>query len=344
MKSEKLYLSKPTNSPYYQVIWFDETGKRKTKSTKQTTKAAALKFLSSFNPDSRAEGNNNLLSDLKEKYLDYIIKRSTKNYQISVGLSFRQLLLFTGDMQIKDFLPYTAENFILTVFKRSKSAAALYHRTLKAAFNKAIVWGFTSDNPFTTFKLPRIPTSYPAFISEKELKIILDNTEKQYMKDIFTAAFCTGLRLSELINLTWRAIDLENEILIVLNTDSFTTKGKRERIIPLNLAMLQLLKRKYGKGKDPDSIIFYKIKDVKLNQDYISKTFKKAVRKSNLNDNLKFHSLRHSFASLLVQRGASIYVVKELLGHTDIKTTQIYCHLEHNNLAQIIDLIGKNIY
>jgi integrase/recombinase XerD len=66
-----------------------------------------------------------------------------------------------------------------------------------------------------------------------------------------------------------------------------------------------------------------------LNEDYVSKKFKVAVRDSGLNDNIHFHTLRHSFASRLIQKGASVFVVKELLGQEDIKTTQIYSHLTY---------------
>ncbi len=79
--------------------------------------------------------------------------------------------------------------------------------------------------------------------------------------------------------------------------------------------------------------------DIKLNEDYASKHFKKAVRDSGLNDNIHFHTLRHSFASRLIQKGASVFVVKELLGHEDIKTTQIYSHLKTENLAEAVNLL-----
>ena len=75
--------------------------------------------------------------------------------------------------------------------------------------------------------------------------------------------------------------------------------------------------------------------NIKFNNDYVTKKFKKAVREAELNDKIHFHTLRHSFASRLVQRGASIYVAKELLGHSDVKTTQIYSHLEQSNLKEV---------
>ncbi len=66
---------------------------------------------------------------------------------------------------------------------------------------------------------------------------------------------------------------------------------------------------------------------------------KKAVRESGLNDNIHFHTLRHSFASRLIQKGVSVFVVKELLGHEDIKTTQIYSHLKTENLSEAVNLL-----
>ena len=85
--------------------------------------------------------------------------------------------------------------------------------------------------------------------------------------------------------------------------------------------------------------VFQKVNDVKLNQECVSKDFKKAVRKSKLSERIHFHTLRHSFASILVQKGASIYVVKELMGHSDISTTQIYSHLRKENLIDAIHLL-----
>ena len=88
-----------------------------------------------------------------------------------------------------------------------------------------------------------------------------------------------------------------------------------------------------------NNYIFSRVKGIKLNEDYASKHFKKAVRDSGLNDNIHFHTLRHSFASRLIQKGASVFVVKELLGHEDIKTTQIYSHLQTQDLEEAVKLL-----
>ncbi len=78
---------------------------------------------------------------------------------------------------------------------------------------------------------------------------------------------------------------------------------------------------------------------IKLNEDFVSKQFKLAVRETGLDDNIHFHTLRQSFASRLAQKGVSLFVIKELLGHEDIKTTQIYSHLQTQNLEEAVKLL-----
>lgn len=92
-------------------------------------------------------------------------------------------------------------------------------------------------------------------------------------------------------------------------------------------------------NEDSNDYIFSRIPKVKLNEDFVSKKFKKVVRKAKLNEGIHFHTLRHSFASNLVQKGVSLYVVKELLGHEDLSTTQIYSHLQSQNLKDAVNML-----
>ena len=88
-----------------------------------------------------------------------------------------------------------------------------------------------------------------------------------------------------------------------------------------------------------DDFVFADSRGNRLNEDYVSKKFKEYVRVVKLDDKIHFHTLRHSFASLLVQRGVSLYVVKELLGHEALSTTQIYSHLQQQNLRDAVNLL-----
>ena len=231
------------------------------------------------------------------------------------------------------------DQFISSIASKSKFSASLYYRTLKAAFNKAVVWNYIEANPFNKIKIPKVPKSFPVFISENELLEILNNTTSNLMKNIFTTAFYTGMRLGELLNMKWSWIDFSQSIITIKNSSEFNSKNKRERIIPIHPKVKIILQTRFPIGKQHNNLVYSKYAQVKLNEDFVSKQFKKAVRAANLNDKIHFHSLRHSFASALVQRGVSLYAVKELLGHENIKTTQIYSHLQKENLMAVVNLL-----
>jgi integrase len=111
-------------------------------------------------------------------------------------------LIYFGNVKLQNISPQKAEIFILEHFQKAKYGASLYHRVLKAAFRKALTWKYIDSNPFSQIKLPKIQHKSPIFLTVDELKIILDNTDKKVLRDIFMFAFLTGLRLAEVVNLT----------------------------------------------------------------------------------------------------------------------------------------------
>jgi len=146
-------------------------------------------------------------------------------------------------------------------------------------------------------------------------------------------AINTGLRQMELITLEWDQIDFSSRSLILDNQVNIT-KSKKVRNVPLNKSALEILVNRNRVTK-VGRIFTYKA--AAINQDFISKKFKKFVVKAKINTDFNFHSLRHTFASWLVQRGVSIYEVSKLLGHADIKTTQIYAHLRSDDLRNAVE-------
>ena len=220
-------------------------------------------------------------------------------------------------------------------YQRTEKSAELYLRTLKASFNRAIDWGYISENPFKKVKLPKSQKSYPMFISEDELNQIVKNISNKEIRDLSTIAFFTGMRLGELTNLKWKDVNIKSRVINIINDKSFSTKSKKDRIVPISKKIVTKLKKRANKS----DFVFAKTDGIKFNNEYVSKIFKKAVRETKLDQKIHFHTLRHSFASRLVQKGASIYIVKELLGHKDVTTTQIYSHLQPNNFIDVVDLL-----
>jgi len=347
-----MYLVKNNKSSFYQIIYFVD-GKKTSHSTKKTTKAEALKYLQNFNVanisttkpttpviQEDAARQSLRLSQFKKEYLEYSTPIKSKKYIDSISYSFKYFIDYAGDIELDKIETRIVDKFINATFIRTQRGAHLYYRTLKAALNKAVEWNYISLNPFTKVKFPKISKSFPVFISEDELLIILVNAKYEHLKDIITVAFYTGLRLGELVNMHWNWIDFLQNQITVKCSDNFQTKSKKERIVPMNNKVRTILFKRFNLHiHNLDEVVFYNRRGKRLYQESISKQFKKIVRKANLNEKIHFHTLRHSFASLLVQKGVSLYVVKELLGHEDLATTQIYSHLQKENLRSAIELI-----
>ena len=338
-----MFISKSKKSPFLQLT-YEVKGKRTTVSTKTTSLNEAYKFMANFQispHEQKQQMKNVLLSKFNEEYSLYVSNSKSKSYLRSIGLSFSQLKLFCGDININWIDTRTLDKFITTVYARAPKAASLYYRTLKAAFSKAVVWNCISENPFKKIKAPKPIKTFPVFISSIEFQNIIANTPQQYLKDLFLTAFYTGMRLGEILNMKWNWLDFQKNIITVQCTDGFTTKSKKERIIPISSTLRNVLLNQFPKVIDVDknNFIFVRTTGIKLNENFISKQFKKSVRAAGLDDKIHFHTLRHSFASMLVQRGVSLYVVKELLGHEDLSTTQIYSHLQSQNLKDAVNLL-----
>ncbi|MHB8581585.1 MAG: tyrosine-type recombinase/integrase [Ignavibacteriaceae bacterium] len=344
-----MFLSLNNKSPFYQIVYFVD-GKRTTVSTKKRTLEEAEIELSKFqNPSSLPKEvtkpeisfqDRLTLSKFQTEYIDYVSSIKSRKYIESINLSFNQFISFCGNKNIEEINTLAIDKFITSTFARTQRGAHQYYRTLKAAFNKAVQWDHISANPFTKIKFPKLSKSYPVFITEDELLIIISSTPNQYLKDIFYVAFYTGLRLGELINMKWSWINFQQNHIVIKCSSDFLTKSKKDRVVPMAEKVRAILNNRFHSSQHkPDEFVFYHFKGIRLHQETISKQFKQVVRKVNLNDNIHFHTLRHSFASMLVQRGVSLYVVKELLGHEDLSTTQIYSHLQKQNLMDAVNLL-----
>ena len=338
-----MFLLQRKNGTYY-IQYFDPiTNKHRRKSVGTKSKKEAMAFFKQFEPVPAQPTNLIKISEFKDEYIKYVDANRTKKYSRSIKLSFRQLLNYTQDIPIQNLTTRVLDQFIAKRYSTAPSAASMYYRTLKAAFSKAVVWGYIQENPLKKIKPPKQKKSLPVFISKSDLEQIIHHTSTKLLQDIFNTAFYSGMRLGEILNLIWDCIDFNRRVIIIKNINGFVTKNKKERVIPMNDRLLKLFLNRYQHSKllTKNDYIFYKVIGVKLNEDYVSKQFKKAVRSAGLSDEIHFHTLRHSFASNLIQKGASIYVVKELLGHESISTTQIYSHLQSENLSQAVSLLDE---
>ena len=338
-----MYLGRRENGFYFVEYLDPTTNKIRRKTTKTKQKQRAIRFLKEFEKGLILirEKPPKLLSEYASEYSDFIRNTFSKKYLSSVQLSFRKMIQNVGDIRMTDITIKDTQSFLTETHQRTNRGAELYLRTLKAAFNRAIEWEYISSNPFLKIRLPRSYKSHPIFITKQDLEVILTNTQDDLLKNIFLIAFYTGMRLGEIVNLKWNWIDFVRGIITVLHDENFVNKGKKDRIIPMVNVVKDVFLKQSTSGTNSNSnyFVFTRIAGIRFNEDYISRKFKIAVRTSNLSENIHFHTLRHSFASNLVQQGVDLYVVKELLGHEDVRTTQIYSHLQSDNLFKAIQLL-----
>jgi site-specific recombinase XerD len=235
---------------YFYVQYFDESENRTRRiSTGATRQRDALKFLVELKERIAGPPLTNVksLSAFANEYVGYLSQTHSANYIRDTEAAFRKLCEFTGDIPLQELSPLKLETFLAASFKRAQFETARNYRTLKAAFNHAVERNYLSDNPLRKIKLPRIPKSIPAFITEIGLSSIIKETKNETLKDIFLFGFNTGMRLSEMLNLRRTAVNLSERIVKVANTETFMTKDKKERIIPLNNIFLAMLARRKPK-------------------------------------------------------------------------------------------------
>ena len=204
-------------------------------------------------------------------------------------------------------------------------------------FNWAVDNNYLNSNPSNKIKRLKTPEKLPVFFSKNDFETLISFIESEDLKDLVIFAVNTGLRQAEIINLEFSQIDLINRV-ITLDNQTHITKSKKVRSIPLNETTFQILSKRIRKN---GSSYVFSLNGNKINQDYLIHRFKKYVIDAKLNPKFKFHSLRHTFASWLVQRGVSIYEVSKLLGHSDIKVTEIYSHLRAEDLRESVEKLNN---
>lgn len=334
-----MFLSKRNNGIWY-IYYINQSGNKNRISTKCRVKAEALKFLSDFQTQLKKREQSKVTPiTLKDFSFEY-----RKNSELTLRPKtckklktiFNRLEEFLGNPQLSSITSNQIKSFIREKGSKSSYTAQNYLAYLRSAFNKAVNDNFIIENPCLSIENFKLPEKQPLFFSIEDFQIFLNVVDKEDLRDLFIFAVHTGLRQMELITLKWNQINFKERRLI-LDNQSNITKSKKVRSQPLNIMALQILnKRKLISEND----CVFTLDNNIISQDRITKTFKKYVIKSKLNTKLKFHSLRHTFASWLVQRGVSIYEVSKLLGHSDIKVTEIYAHLKPENLRNAVELLN----
>lgn len=179
--------------------------------------------------------------------------------------------------------------------------------------------------------LPRVKKEkkLPIVLSKQEINKIIEETQNLKHFCILSLLYGCGLRVSEVVNLKIKDIDFERNLIYIRQA-----KGSKDRVVFLPKKLFSIL-QKQKEIKKVDDFLFTNNKNSRLTTMTIQKIVKQAVLRSKINKNVSPHTFRHSFATHLLENGVDIRYIQELLGHTNLKTTQIYTHVAKNNLNNI---------
>jgi len=204
--------------------------------------------------------------------------------------------------------------------------------TIKAMLNKAVAWGALPQNPAKSVQKFKEPRRQVRYLSKDEVRTVLKAADER-LRPILETFLHTGLRRDELIHLQWADIDLKSRVLSVQSKDDWHPKDYEVRHIPLTARLAQVL-QDYPRREG--AFIFTNGRGESLDGNVLSRDFRLFFRELGIK-NASVHTLRHTFASHLVMNGTDIYTVQKLLGHSSIKTTEIYAHLAPDFLKSAIE-------
>lgn len=275
-----------------------------------------------------------------EEFVDYLtnVKRASKNTIASYKRDLVKLNNFLIDLKLSDLSEVTStdlNSYILMIEKQGMSSATVSRNiaSVKAFFIYLLKQGVVKEDPSETLKPPKIEKKAPVVLTIEEINLLLDQPSGTAPKEVRDKAmlellYATGIRVSELISLRVKDVNLSMNFLQCRD-------GNKERVIPFTnetkFALenyLQNARESMCKGEQ--EYLFTNCQGAPMTRQGFWKIIKYYSAKAGIKKDITPHTIRHSFAMHLVSNGADLKAVQEMLGHSDISTTQIYVKTNMN--------------
>ncbi len=282
------------------------------------------------------EINENTSQSISD-YLTYL--------EIEKGLSKNTILAYQNDLV--DFFDFLKEKELDKIKRRDFSSFTKYLvrkelnpssitrkiASIKGFFRFLCFRQDIKTNPAISITSPKLPKKLPKVLTISEIEKILHDDLTITELAIVELLYSAGIRVSELINLKTKNLDIKQQIIRVFG------KGSKERIVPINKKCIVILKKYLKKREitalkfDSEDFLFLNEKGKKITRQYVYNIIKKQGRK--IHKSISPHTLRHTYATHLLENGADLRVVQELLGHASIVTTQLYTHVSKKTLREV---------
>lgn len=223
----------------------------------------------------------------------------------------------------------------------ASSSAARYYSSLKGFFSYLYLNKYITQNPMEKISSPKLARNLPPVLSVNEVEDILskpvtDNKLGLRDKALLELMYACGTRVSELINIKLSDLFFKEEVIRVFG------KGSKERIIPVGSSAVKWVNEYLTAGRPllekkakSENYLFLNSRGGKLSRMGVWKIVDKYVREAGIEKEVHPHTFRHSFATHLLEGGADLRAVQEMLGHADISTTQIYTHIDRDYIKQV---------
>ncbi len=296
----------------------------------------------------RAKKEQITIADLFKDYIKLAETDKAANTARRERYLFRDYIEpYIGNDPVKNINKGHVENIKAEAIKKDLSAATinLILATLRQILNFAIDRNLISENPVSRVKKLKLDNRRVRFLNEDQAEALLEAIKAKSIDTYRITLFSLhmGLRAGEIFSLTWADIDQENGTVFIKDTKT----GHNRHAYMTGKVRAEIQTMKKGQGSD---LVFRPREYAKTkHMQLVSRTFNRCVNDLKLNDGIEdprqkivFHSMRHTFASWLVQKGVSIYAVKELLGHRTLTMTERYSHIAADHLRQAAAILDKD--
>ena len=282
------------------------------------------------------------LKELIEEFLRYLLidKGYSQNTINSYRVDLEKFINFNKNTDINNISNDDLKKYIkyLKNEKLNEKSISRNISCLKSFYKFLVIEKYVSRNPSDSISIPKVKKSLPKILTEDEVLNLLDieltDNFSYRNKAMLELMYATGLRVSELVDLKLQDVDLNQDIIRTMG------KGSKERIIPIGDYAKEYLEKYIYEyrgtmlKKTINEYLFLNNHGNKMTRQGFFKIIKKIAKEKGIDKDLSPHTLRHSFASHLLKYGADLRTIQELLGHSDISTTQIYTHITNEELKK----------
>mmetsp|Transcript_1628 Transcript_1628/g.1129 ORF Transcript_1628/g.1129 Transcript_1628/m.1129 type:complete len:310 (-) Transcript_1628:654-1583(-) len=249
------------------------------------------------------------------------------------------------NIYVGDVTPIAIRSYMFWLHKKNKkSTIARKLSCIRSFYNYLVKHGKVQENPAELVTTPKQEKTIPSYLSVDEIFALLDsikgksNCLKMRNHAIFELMYSAGLRVSELANINMFDIDFSNHIVRIRG------KGNKERILPIGKKSVEAVRKyrlklyeKTGIGTDTNNPLFLNKNKTRLTTRSIARILEQIIRECGILNSISPHGIRHTFATHMLDAGADLRVIQELLGHKSLSTTQKYTHVSIDRLMQVYD-------